>query len=171
MIYIDAKKLKNEMTALLSEIRVNQDSAAIMVDSVIEASLKGIDTHGIALFPHYVEGFLKGRLNKKPNFRFLKDNGSSKVLDADCAIGHHAGIFAMDFCIDMASKYGTGIVAVKNSSHFGAANFFTEYAARHNMLAFAFTNTNSLVKAHNAVEPFFGTNPICFSAPVEGLLS
>ncbi|MBQ9213504.1 MAG: Ldh family oxidoreductase [Bacteroidales bacterium] len=168
MIYIDAKKLKNEMTALLSEIRVNQDSAAIMVDSVIEASLKGIDTHGIALFPHYVEGFLKGRLNKNPNFRFLKDNGSSKVLDADCAIGHHAGIFAMDFCIDMASKYGTGIVAVKNSSHFGAANFFTEYAARHNMLAFAFTNTNSLVKAHNAVEPFFGTNPICFSAPVEG---
>lgn len=89
-------------------------------------------------------------------------------MDADGAIGHHAGIFAMDFCIDMAAKNGTGIVAVKNSSHFGAANFFTEYAAKHNMLGFAFTNTNSLVKAHNAVEPFFGTNPVCFAAPIEG---
>ena len=168
MIYADAEKIKQEMTEVLQKLKVNGTSVEIMVNSIVEASLKGIDTHGLALFPHYYEGFSKGRLKKNPQFRILKDHGSAKVIDADCAIGHHAGIFAMDFCIDMAGKYGTGIVAVKNSSHFGAANFFTEYAARHNMLGFAFTNTNSLVKAHNAVEPFFGTNPICFSAPIEG---
>lgn len=168
MVYVDAEKLKNEMSKVLKALKVNETSIGSMTDSVVEASLKGIDTHGLALFPHYYEGFLKGRLKKDPQFRIIKDNGSAKLIDADGAIGHHAGIFAMDFCIDMAAKNGAGIVAVKNSSHFGAANFFTEYAAKHNMLGFAFTNTNSLVKAHNAVEPFFGTNPICFSAPIEG---
>jgi len=168
MIYVDAEKLRVVMTEVLSGLKVNGDSIRHLTDSVLEASLKGIDTHGLALFPHYVEGFSKGRLKRNPQFRILKNNAAAKVVDADGAVGHHAGIFAMDFCIDMASKYGTGTVAVKNSSHFGAANFFTEYAARHNMLGFAFTNTNSLVKAHNAVEPFFGTNPICFSAPIEG---
>jgi len=168
MVYVNAEKLKHIMLDVLLKLHVNQDSANNLVESITEASLKGIDTHGLALFPHYEEGFRLGRLNKNPDFKIIKNNGSAKVLDADGAVGHHAGRFAMDFCIDMAAKYGTGIVAVKNSSHFGAANFFTEYAAKHNMIGFAYTNTNSLVKAHNAVEPFFGTNPICFSCPIEG---
>lgn len=168
MVYIDAEKLKQVMKEVLANLKVCQESIDFVTESVIESSLKGIDTHGLSLFPHYEEGFRMGRLKKRPDFKIVKNNGSAKVIDADGAIGHHAGMFAMDFCIDMATKYGTGTVAVKNSSHFGAANFFTEYAAKHNMLAFAFTNTNSLVKAHNAIEPFFGTNPICFSCPIEG---
>ncbi len=168
MIYLGAEKLKSVMSDILKEIRVEPESASHLVDSVVEASLKGIDTHGLSLFPHYVEGFIKGRINRHPVFRIVKDNGSAKLIDADGAIGHHSGIFAMDFCIDMASRNGSGIVAVRNSSHFGAASYFTEYAARHDMIGFAFTNTNSLVKAHGAVEPFFGTNPICFSCPIEG---
>lgn len=168
MVYLDADKLKAIMIEVLKTCKVEPDSITHVVDSVVSASLKGIDTHGLALFPHYVEGFQKGRLNRRPQFRIVKDNGAAKLMDADGAVGHHAGMFAMDFCIDMASKVGTGTVAVRNSSHFGAASYFTEYAAKHGMIAFAFTNTNSLVKAHNAVEPYFGTNPICFSCPIEG---
>lgn len=168
MVYLDADKLKAIMIEVLKKCKVEHDSIQHVVDSVVEASLKGIDTHGLALFPHYVEGFQKGRLNRRPQFRILKDNGATKLMDADGAVGHYAGIFAMDFCVDMASRVGTGTVAVKNSSHFGAASYFTEYAAKHGMIGLAFTNTNSLVKAHNAVEPYFGTNPICFSCPVEG---
>lgn len=168
MVYLDAAKLKAIMTKVLIDCKVEPDSAAHVIDSVVEASLKGIDTHGMALFPHYLEGFKMGRINRRPQFRIIKDNGSAKLIDADGAAGHHAGRFAMDFCIDMASKTGAGIVAVRNSSHFGAASYFTEYAARHGMIGLAFTNTNSLVKAHNAVEPYFGTNPICFSCPIEG---
>ncbi|MCR5456280.1 MAG: Ldh family oxidoreductase [Bacteroidales bacterium] len=168
MIYLGVDKLKEVMAGILRELRVDPESVSHLVDSVVEASLKGIDTHGLALFPHYVEGFSKGRITKRPQFKIVKDNGSAKLIDADGAIGHHAGIFAMDFCIDMASRNGSGVVAVRNSSHFGAASYFTEYAARHDMMAFAFTNTNSLVKAHGAVEPFFGTNPICFSCPMDG---
>lgn len=168
MVYLDTDKLKAVMTEVLRQCRVEPESIMHLVDSVVESSLKGIDTHGLALFPHYVSGFKLGRLNKNPQFRIVKDNGTAKLIDADGAVGHQAGIFAMDFCIDMASRSGTGSVAVRNSSHFGAASYFTEYAARHGMIGLAFTNTNSLVKAYGAVEPFFGTNPICFSCPIEG---
>ncbi|MCQ2973793.1 MAG: Ldh family oxidoreductase [Bacteroidales bacterium] len=168
MIYFDPEKTREIMCRILKENGVNAESITHVTDSIIDASLKGIDTHGLALFPHYLEGFQLGRINKKPQFKIVKNNGSAKLIDADGAIGHHAGRFAMDFCIDMAAKSGTGCCAVKNSSHFGAAEYFTIYAAKHNMLGFAFTNTNSLVKAYNAVDPIFGTNPICFACPIEG---
>ena len=168
MRYLDHKKTAEIIRRILKENRVDQESIDHLTESIIDASLKGIDTHGLALFPHYLEGFQLGRINRKPQFRIIKDSGSAKLIDADGAIGHHAGRFAMDFCIDMASKNGSGCCAVRNSSHFGAAEYFTIYAAKHNMLGFAFTNTNSLVKAFNAVEPMFGTNPICFACPIEG---
>ena len=99
MIYVDAEKLRVVMTEVLSGLKVNGDSIRHLTDSVLEASLKGIDTHGLALFPHYVEGFSKGRLKRNPQFRILKNNAAAKVVDADGAVGHHAGIFAMDFAL------------------------------------------------------------------------
>ncbi|MBP5368032.1 MAG: Ldh family oxidoreductase, partial [Bacteroidales bacterium] len=141
MRYLDHKKTAEIIRRILKENRVDQESIDHLTESIIDASLKGIDTHGLALFPHYLEGFQLGRINRKPQFRIIKDSGSAKLIDADGAIGHHAGRFAMDFCIDMASKNGSGCCAVRNSSHFGAAEYFTIYAAKHNMLGFAFTNT------------------------------
>lgn len=168
MVNLDWAATQAHMKALLTDLGADSESVNHVSESVVDASLKGIDTHGINLFPHYYQGFKHGRLNKNPEFKILKDNASVKLIDADAAIGHYAGRFAMDFAIDMAAKTGSGICAVKNSSHFGAAEYFTVYAAKHNMIGFAFTNTNSLVKAHNAVKPFFGTNPLCFSCPIEG---
>ena len=53
MVYVDAERLKNEMSKVLKALKVNETSIGSMTDSVVEASLKGIDTHGLALFPHY----------------------------------------------------------------------------------------------------------------------
>ncbi len=168
MLYFNAKITEKIMRHVLENIGVNQESISHLLDSIIDASLKGIDTHGLALFPHYVEGFIKGRLNKNPNFKILNTAQSAKLIDADAAIGHHAGYFAMQQAIEMAKITGSGICSVKNSSHFGACEYFTIMAAKQGMIGFAFTNTNSLVKAYNAVEPFFGTNPISFACPIKG---
>ena len=90
MVYLGADRLKEVMEGILRDCKVEPESASHLVESVVEASLKGIDTHGLALFPHYVEGFRKGRINKRPQFKIIKDNGSAKLIDADGAIGHHA---------------------------------------------------------------------------------
>jgi len=145
---------------------VSEVAAAHMVASLIETSLRGIDSHGINLFSHYCAAAQSGRINLDPKLKITATSQSLAILDADWTYGHHAGAFAMDYAQKVAAETGIGLVNVVNSSHFGSAAYFALRAARSDFLAFAFTNADSLVKAHNAAESFFGTNPICFAAPM-----
>ncbi len=167
MVHFDHSALDRLMTAVLRDKGVNESSVRHVVSSLIQTSLRGVDSHGINLFPHYCKEVDSGRINKNPHFKFEKTAAATAVMDADHGFGHHAGAAAIDSAIDYALQSGMGSVSVKNSSHFGAAAYFGLRAAEKDCLGFAFTNADALVKAHGSSEPFFGTNPICFCAPMK----
>jgi ureidoglycolate dehydrogenase (NAD+) len=106
------------------------------------------------------------RINRTPEFKIKKTAESVIQFDADHAFGHYCGAKAMQEAIATASKTGVGIASVRNSTHFGAAAYFGLMAAEKGLIGLAFTNADALVKVHGATEPFFGTNPICFTAPL-----
>lgn len=166
MVLLDNERLSARMKAVFLSHGLHIDSTNHAVESMIQTSLRGVDSHGINLFPHYVRSVDSGRINKNPSFALHKTAVSTGILAADAAIGHHAGAVGMDHAIAMAKETGIGAVNVMNSSHFGAAAYFGMRAAHANCLGFAFTNADALVKAHNAKSSFFGTNPICFTAPL-----
>jgi ureidoglycolate dehydrogenase (NAD+) len=143
-------------------------SAHHVAASLVQTSLRGVDSHGIHLFPHYCRAVDSGRLTKNPQFAFAETAPATAILDADHAFGHHAGIVATDRAVALARSTGIGAVAVKNSSHFGAASYFGLHAAEQGCIGLAFTNADALIKAHGSREAFTGTNPICFTAPIEG---
>jgi len=68
--------------------------------------------------------------------------------------------------VGLAKEHGMGSVAIKNSTHCGAVAYFGLLAAEQDCIGFAFTNADDLVKASNGRDSFFGTNPICFTAPL-----
>ena len=136
-----------------------------LVDGILQASLRGVDSHGIRLFPHYLEGFKKGRLNKKPNYIFDQTGMATGCLDADHAPGHAAGMEGMRKAINLSKSAGIGAVAVANSSHFGAAAYFGFEAARNNMIGLSFTHATAHVAPYEGRDPFFGNNPFCLIAP------
>jgi ureidoglycolate dehydrogenase (NAD+) len=126
-----------------------------------------VDSHGINLFPHYCRAAEAGRINSRPHISISRTGPSTAVMDADHAFGHHAGALAMEEAVTLARQSGMGAVSVRNSTHFGAAAYFGLMAAERDCLGFAFTNADALVKAFGAKEAFFGTNPICFTAPLQ----
>jgi ureidoglycolate dehydrogenase (NAD+) len=130
-----------------------------------ETSLRGVDSHGIRLLPHYFNSAISGRKNPKPNFKIEKTFPSIAHLDADNAFGHAAGMKAIDIAIEIANVQGIGTVAVSNSSHPGAMASMALKAARKGYIAFAFTHADALILSHGGTRPYFGTNPICFAAP------
>lgn len=164
----DAERLRQWMLIEMEKRNVAHYVAANVVSSVIETSLRGVDSHGINLFPHYCAVSQSGRINLTPNLIRSQTSASLAILDADWSFGHHAGALAMTYAQELASETGFALVNVTNSSHFGAAAYFSLRAARDDFMSFAFTNADSLVKAHNAKEAFFGTNPVCFAAPMDG---
>ncbi len=167
MITLEASVLADEMMKAFLTAGLNPESASHVVSSVIQTSLRGVDSHGINLFPHYYATVNGGRVNKAPQIAIKKTAVSSILVDADNAFGHHSGAVAMDKAIETAAETGIAAASVANSSHFGAAAYFGLRAAEAGMIGFAFTMADALVKAFGSTGKFFGTNPICFTAPLK----
>jgi ureidoglycolate dehydrogenase (NAD+) len=168
MVRLNGRVIEQLMRETLLARGVCAESAQHVAASLAQTSLRGVDSHGIQLFPHYCRAVDAGRISKNPRFSFADTSPTTAILDADDAFGHHAGVVAIDHAVALAKTSGMGAVPVKNSSHFGAAAYFGLRAAANGCIGLAFTNADALIKAHGSKEAFTGTNPICFTAPIEG---
>ncbi|MDD7973760.1 Ldh family oxidoreductase [Roseinatronobacter alkalisoli] len=154
--------------AALTEVNANEPTISAVVRALSHASKLGIDSHGYRLLPHYLEGLNKGRLNPYPAPKLIGATGGARVLDADNAHGALAGFEAAKHAVDLAREHGLGAVAIRNSSHFGAAGAFAMAIAEQGMMGLAFCNSDSFVRLHGGAQRFHGTNPIAAAAPSEG---
>ncbi|MEM9695745.1 MAG: Ldh family oxidoreductase [Myxococcota bacterium] len=168
MISIDAGLLRTQMSAVLHEKGVDPLSVHHVTEALVETSLRGTDSHGVNLFPAYCQFVDAGRINRAPTITTVRGTPSTAVIDADHGFGHHAGYEAMEQAMVMARHTGLGAAAVRNSHHFAAASYYGLHAARNGYIGMAFTNADALAKAHGSSARFFGTNPICFCAPMGG---
>lgn len=165
---IPHQKLRDFGYGLFRKVGGSEKNSQLVVDGLVDTSLRGVDSHGIRLIPHYIGALELGRINKNPKFVFVKTAPSCGIFDADYGFGIAAGCQAMKKAVRLARLTGIGAVSVKNSSHFGAAAIYTLLAASNDMVGLATTNVDSLVVPYGGKRPYLGTNPICFAAPMAG---
>ena len=75
------------------------------------------------------------------------------------------GIEAAKKAIQNAKKTGIGLVAVKNSGHYGLSGYYAEQAVKKNLITMIYTNAPPAIAPYGAKKSLFGTNPICFGSP------
>jgi ureidoglycolate dehydrogenase (NAD+) len=155
------------MTDALLQRGVPDEQGAWVVDGLLEASLRGIDTHGVRLFVTYLAELDGGRSQAHPELRWIGGGRAACLLDAGNALGLVAGRVACAEAVRLARELGAGAVAVRNSNHFGAASVYTLEMARQGVLGLAFSNSDALVTPYNSLRPLLGTNPL--SMAVQGL--
>jgi LDH2 family malate/lactate/ureidoglycolate dehydrogenase len=144
------------------------DDAAIAADVAAYGTLHGADAHGAVQMPLYITGLLDGTIKSRPNMKTTGTLPCCKVIDADNALGLVVGVRAMDAVIAMTKQYGMGAVAVRSSSHFGGAGYFSEHAAKQGLIGFAFTNASKAIAPTGSKEALLGTNPIGAAFPLPG---
>ena len=161
-----------ELHTLASEVfqhcgvaRVEADIAA---EVAVWAQLHGSDSHGAVHLPLYVRGLLDRTIKSRPNFTTTHSLPCCAVLDADHGLGLVASRHAIDMAINMAKARGLGAVAVRNSSHFGAAGYYADRAAEHGLIGLAFTNAMPAIAPTGGTQGLLGTNPIGAAFPVPG---
>ena len=150
---------------VLTHVKVPSDEAIIVADSLVRADLRGVDTHGINRLPVYVQRVQTGVLEPSPSLNFQQKSPVMASLDAKNTFGFVAGRHAIDHAISMAESFGVGIVAVKNSGHYGMAATYLLRAMEKGFAAFAFTNASRSMPAWGSKEPLFGTNPFAVGLP------
>ncbi len=139
-----------------------------VVEGLVETSLRGVDTHGVRLFPTYLAELDGGRARARPDLRWIGAGSSARVLEAGGALGLVAGRTAVAETVRLAKEHGAAAVAVRDSNHLGAASCYSLRMARQGVLGLAFTNSDALVAPFQGRAKAVGTNPISLAARGEG---
>ena len=170
MTRVRHEKLMRFVTRNFEKLGVPKEDADIAGNVLVQADLRGVDTHGVIRFsPHawYVKWLREGSMTARPNIRVVSETASSALLDGDRGMGMVIGHRAMELAIRKAKESGIGIVAVRNSRHYGMSAYYSMMALAHDMIGIAMTNASRQVVPTFGREARFGTNPMCFAVPTD----
>ncbi len=166
-IYIDAEKLESFMRDVFIGLGVPKEDANIIAKVLIASDIRGIDTHGIQRCKMYFDRIKAGIYDVKTKIDVINDGPTTALWDGNCGMGHVIAYKAMKAAIEKAKKYGLGSIAVRNSTHFGIAGYYSLMAIDEGMIGLAVTNARPSMSPTFGVEPMLGTNPLTAGAPTD----
>jgi len=167
-VWVDFETLENFMVDALQASGIPAQDAKVIGDVLIESDKRGIDSHGIGrLKPIYIDRINIGIMNPVTTIEVLKDDMTTAVLDGHNGMGHVVGKKAMEMAIEKARKYGMGMVAVRNSNHYGIAGYYATMATKAGMIGVTGNNARPSIAPTFGVENMMGTNPLTFGLPTD----
>jgi len=165
---IDAPRLREWAKHCLAAAGMREADALQLASSLVQTSLWGIDSHGVALLPHYLERLANGTIKARPDVVVQHTAPATAMIEADQGHGIVIAHRAMDEALAIAREQGAGVVGVRDSSHCGAIGLYARQAARAGCVGIAFTHANSVAVPHQGRRAFLGTNPLAIAVPRNG---
>ena len=167
-VILDWKTAENFITDAFKGYGVPEEDAKICTEVLLESDKRGIESHGCNRFkPMYIDRIVDGIQNPVTNFEIIKETETTAVVDGHDGMGQVIGKKAMQLAIDKAKKYGMGMVAVKNSCHYGIAGYYATQATKQGCIGITGTNARPTVAPTFGVEGMFGTNPLTIGIPTD----
>ena len=164
---VSAAALRAFMARAFAAEGFGAQDAEKIADVLMQADLFGIESHGAQRMMYYHQNIASGSVNVAAVPEIVKETPVSALIDGHFAMGQLAAGFAMETAIQKAKACGVGIVAVRNSSHYGIAGYYTLMAQREGLAAFSMTNTGPIMVPTFGKEMMLGTNPIAFCMPAD----
>ncbi|SEG31650.1 Malate/lactate/ureidoglycolate dehydrogenase, LDH2 family [Eubacterium ruminantium] len=147
---------------------VPREDAAICADVLLESDRRGIESHGCNRFkPIYIDRIKKGTLLPVTEMEIIKETPTTVVMDAHDGMGMVASYHMMKKLIEKARVCGMAGGAIRNSTHYGIAGYWTNMAAKEGMVGITGTNARPSIAPTFGVENMLGTNPLTFSLPTD----
>ena len=164
---VTARSLRTFMERAFAAEGFLAGEAAQIADVLMQADLFGIESHGAQRMMYYHRNLASGSAVVGAQPEVLKETPVSALIDGHFAMGQLTACFAMRQAIDKAKKTGVGLCAVRNSSHYGIAGYYTLLAAREGLASFSMTNTGPIMVPTFGREMMLGTNPLAFCMPAD----
>lgn len=150
------------------KLGVPLEDAAICADVLVESDKRGIESHGCNRFkPIYVDRILSGIQNPVTKFEVVRETPTTAVVDGHDGMGMVIAHKSMVMAIEKAKKFGMGMVAARNSTHYGIAGYYATMATKENMIGITGTNARPSIAPTFGVENMLGTNPLTFGMPTD----
>ena len=166
--YVPWKLMNDFMIDVFKAYGVPEEDAKICADVLLESDRRGIESHGCNRFkPIYIDRIVKGTLLPKTELEIVKETPTTIVMDAHDGMGMVAAHAMMEKLIQKAKECGMAGGAIRNSTHYGIAGYWTDMAAKQGLIAVTGTNARPSIAPTFGVENMLGTNPLTFSLPTD----
>ncbi len=159
------EELKKFCLAILDKLGIPTADGQIIATALLDAEMRGIDTHGLIRLPQYANLIKQKLINPQPQIKVISESPVHILLDADFGLGFLGGVKAMRTCITKAQNRGVAIAGVCNSSHFGAAGFYARLAAEENLIGMAASNCYPVMAPPGFITRTHGNNPLAWAIP------
>jgi L-2-hydroxycarboxylate dehydrogenase (NAD+) len=127
--YVDWKLMESFVNEVFVKYGVPEEDAKICTDVLLESDRRGIESHGVNRFkPIYLDRIKEGIQKPLTEFELVRKTATTAVVDGHDGMGQVVGYKSMQLAIDMAKAYGMGMVAARNSTHYGIAGYYATMA-------------------------------------------
>jgi LDH2 family malate/lactate/ureidoglycolate dehydrogenase len=159
---ITLDQLTETVEEILRSRGLSDADVAVVGRDLIGAELEGKHTHGLGkLF--LLDELLKARQGcpvVKQSF------GAVEVIDARRELGQISGKFGADRAVELASKWGIGVVSIVNSARYARLSFLGNMIAEAGQVGVIANDAGpAAVVPYGGLDPVLGTNPLCFAFP------
>ena len=151
--------------AVFGALGVPGDDLKLVADSLIDADLHGVDSHGIDRIPTYVERIRTGGIKLGVPLETIRDDGNTVVLSGNDGIGQVVATKAMRLAVERASQHGLAAVAVRRSNHLGTLAYYARMALEAQQIGLAITGVASTLVPVGGSQAVLGSNPWSIAIP------
>ena len=167
---IKADSLTGAVHAIVKAGGSTEREAQLVSTNLVEANLKGHDSHGVGMVPRYIDAMKEGGLAVNQHVKVVMDAGSLLTLDGLTGYGQVMGFEAMELGAERAKRNGVCVVGLSNSHHIGRIGHWAEQCITHGLVSIHFVNVISrpIVAPWGGSDARHGTNPFCVGIPRAG---
>ncbi len=163
--YVSATALKQFSTEIFMRLGLAQQDAAVVSDCLVEANLRGLDSHGVSRIPIYAKRLRLKLVKARPDIRVERTAHSAAAVDGDDGMGMVVATRAMAEAMAMARESGVGLAGVIKSTHYGMAAYYVQQAVAQDLIGMAFTNSSPGMAPWGGSRPVLGVNPLAVGVP------
>jgi LDH2 family malate/lactate/ureidoglycolate dehydrogenase len=164
-VFVAADAAESFAQRLLLAHDLPEADANIVAGCLVGADLRGVDTHGLARLPIYLDRLRRGLINARPALHPHRVTQVAAALDGENGFGFVVGTRAMNEAIEIAREYGLGLVCARRSTHFGMAASYVLQALDAGLVSLVFSNASPAMPPWGGRKGLLGTNPFAAGAP------
>jgi LDH2 family malate/lactate/ureidoglycolate dehydrogenase len=163
---IRAERFRPFIASIFRALGVPDTDADTVAEIIVEADLRGVESHGSTRVAGYASMIKLGLLNPRPKVEVLRETPSTAMLEGDNAFGMVVARRAMTMALDKAARVGVACVTARNITHTGMVGFYPMMAALRGFIGLSCNNGPTILPPFGGTTPTLATNP--FSAAFPG---
>jgi LDH2 family malate/lactate/ureidoglycolate dehydrogenase len=162
---VDAGTLRDLVVCLLQAANYPGARARLVADSLVDADMRGVASHGVTRVRIYTKRALVGIVDPSAEPRVVNGRRAGRLVDAMNAPGHVGADTAVREAINGAAELGLCVVGVRNSNHCGTLSYFLRQIAAAGYVGLAASNGPAVMAYFGGRSRAVGTNPLGYAIP------